>query len=358
LVLSVKVRDASGREVGSNDWPLWVYPGKSDVSVPANVVVVRAFDAKAKQRLAEGGRVMLIPEGKNWGNTVSGAYATDFWCWPMFGSSPGTMGLFCDPKHPALKIFPTAFHSERQWSTIVHAATPVVLAGTPAEFRPIVQVIDNLERNDKIGLVFEAKVGPGSLLVVACDLMAIQDKPEARQLLSSLLRYAGSNDFAPRNVLSLQQLDACLRPSLATGRPIKVSSSFKPPWGFVPTPESAVDGDINTRWQAADDDRAPQITVDLGRPCALELIELLWEHDEPGYRYLLEGSPDGVNWRTLSDQRTNDNERGRHRLTFDKADAVARQLRVTLTGWPKDRRAALRELRVVGFDAEFRKPAD
>jgi hypothetical protein len=35
---------------------------------------------------------------------------------------------------------------------------------------------------------FETKVDPGKLLICAIDLLGLQDKPEARQLLRSLLQ--------------------------------------------------------------------------------------------------------------------------------------------------------------------------
>jgi hypothetical protein len=44
-----------------------------------------------------------------------------------------------------------------------------------------VQVIDNFERNHKLGLVREAKIGEGKLLVCSGDLLGQQDYPEVRQ---------------------------------------------------------------------------------------------------------------------------------------------------------------------------------
>ena len=41
-------------------------------------------------------------------------------------------------------------------------------------------------------------MGKGKMLICAVDLLGHQDKPEARQLLHSLLQYAGSDDFAPK----------------------------------------------------------------------------------------------------------------------------------------------------------------
>jgi hypothetical protein len=156
-----------------------------------------------------GGRVLLFPELKNLPRSVPGAFMTDFWS-PMFAQGdrkrgetppPGTLGILCDPTHPALAAFPTGFHSDWQWWHLVKNARPVILDDTPHEYRPLVQVIDNFDRNHKLGLVFETRVGKGSLLICSIDLPALQDKPEARQLMHSLLQYTASSHFAPATTL-------------------------------------------------------------------------------------------------------------------------------------------------------------
>jgi hypothetical protein len=80
----------------------------------------------------------------------------------------------------------------------VKNSRPVILDATSPGYRPIVQVIDNFARNHKLGLLFETRVGKGKLLVCAIDLPALQDKPEARQFLSSLHCYAASPHFDPK----------------------------------------------------------------------------------------------------------------------------------------------------------------
>jgi hypothetical protein len=67
-------------------------------------------------------------------------------------------------------------------------------------------VIDNFARNHKLGLLFEAKMGQGKLLVCASDLPALQEHPEARQLLHSLLRYVSSDRFQPAQSLDWETL--------------------------------------------------------------------------------------------------------------------------------------------------------
>jgi hypothetical protein len=61
-----------------------------------------------------------------------------------------------------------------------------------------VQVIDDWFTSRRLGLVFEARVGPGRLLVASIDL---EDGPAAdpvvRQMRRSLLRYAASERFSP-----------------------------------------------------------------------------------------------------------------------------------------------------------------
>ena len=78
-------------------------------------------------------------------------------------------------------------------------------------YRPIVQVIDNIERNHKLGLIFELAVGKGKLPVCMSDLEAADDKPEVRQLYRSMLDYMASGDFNPKTAVSSGELVRLLR---------------------------------------------------------------------------------------------------------------------------------------------------
>jgi hypothetical protein len=120
--------------------------------------------------------------------------------------APGTQGFICDPKHPALADFPTEFHSNWQWWQIVKPSRPIILDETPADYRPIIHVIDNFERNHKLGLLFETKVGKGKLLVCASALHVRRDQPEVSQLMYSLLRYVASPAFNPKTELERELL--------------------------------------------------------------------------------------------------------------------------------------------------------
>lgn len=198
-----------------NSYDLWVYPPQVDTSPPPDVMVTRRLDVSAQTHLSNGGKVVLFPRADDSRRTVKGAFQTNFWNWPMFAKAaverkleppPGTQGFLCDPAHPALAHFPTEFHSNWQWWHIVKNSRPIILDETPPNYRPILHVIDNFARNHKLGLLFETKAGRGKLLVCASDLPSLQNHPEARQLLHSLLRYAGSDRFQPTHSLDWRTL--------------------------------------------------------------------------------------------------------------------------------------------------------
>lgn len=210
-----------------NHYPIWVYP-ENVVTQPSNHVYLRqSFDQEVYSLLDAGGRVLLLPKQEELSSHIKGAFASDFWCYPMFRSicegkhaepAPGTLGILCDEQHPAFHSFPTEFHSNWQWWPIVMNSHSLILDDLPENFRPIVQVIDNFERNHKLALIFEAKVGEGSLFVCSSDLLGQQDKPEVRQLLHSLLNYAASEDFKPHDELSIEQVCSILDPNAQTKR--------------------------------------------------------------------------------------------------------------------------------------------
>ena len=152
--------------------------------------------------------MLLMP--KDTAGTVGGLFQTDYWNYRMFKRicenngkpvSPGTLGILTDPEHPLFKEFPTARHTDWQWFPVIKASRPIILDSFP-ELKPIVQVIDNVERNHKFGLVFEAAVGKGKLLVCASDLDSVKEYPEGRAFRSALLDYMLSGDFAPKTSIT------------------------------------------------------------------------------------------------------------------------------------------------------------
>lgn len=221
-----------------NDYSLWIYPADKEVKPSEEICVTDDLDAHLKY-LTEGGKVLWFPsKDKYKEQTVGGLFQTDYWNYRMFRTicenldrpvSPGTLGILTDPGHPALADFPTEFHTNWQWFPIIKQSYPMILDRLSDDYRPIVQVIDNVERNHKLGLLFEFKVGNGKLLVCMSDLKAVQDKPEARQFYRSLLEYMESPAFAPSYSLSAKDLQDLFTAKVKAGEMKKLFniSSYK-----------------------------------------------------------------------------------------------------------------------------------
>ena len=163
----------------------------------------RASDARVCRRV-----VFLVPPKQKSDSWQPMKFLPVFWSNGWFRDQPDTtMGILCDPSDPALADFPTAMYADFHWWELMEGGQAFLLNGTPAGFRPVIQVIDDFHRNRKMGAVFEASVGKGKLLAVSFDLATNLDgRPVARQLLHSLLAFAGSERFEPRDRLAAEDV--------------------------------------------------------------------------------------------------------------------------------------------------------
>ncbi len=199
-----------------NDWDVWIYPHAVQAApLSGDVVIAHELDPVAEEKLAAGGTVVLMvspqrvrPDPKK--GKIGLGFSSIFWntAW-THGQAPHTLGLLCDPQNPALAEFPTDGYSNWQWWYVVTHAAPMILDDLSPSLRPSVQVIDDWFTNRRLALVFEARLGPGRLLVTSIDLSGELD-PVRRQLLTSLLDYAGSRRFNPATPVTAEQVKALL----------------------------------------------------------------------------------------------------------------------------------------------------
>ena len=201
LTLTVSLPDVACQ----NSWDVWVYPAQLSIPASKEVVVTRDFEV-ARQALQQGRKVLLNPAADNT-QGLDGKFVPVFWSPVYFPNQPGTMGILCDPAHPALRDFPTDSHSNWQWWDICKSGKTLVLDSLN-DVRPIVRMIDNFYRNRNLGLIFEAKVGNGKLLVCSPDIHSeIENRPVARQLRYSLLRYMDADAFDPVQSYTFAQVE-------------------------------------------------------------------------------------------------------------------------------------------------------
>ena len=179
-----------------NSWNIWVYPS-SQKEDEAGIVVTQNVDT-AMTALSEGRKVLFNPDWK-YVDGIEGMYLPVFWSPVHFPNQAGTMGILCNPEHPALADFPTDCHTDWQWWDIVKNSKTMVLDSLP-RVTPIIEVVDNFLKNRKLAIAFEARSGNGSLVMVSADISSnLDDRPVARQLRNSLLQYMKSAKFSPEH---------------------------------------------------------------------------------------------------------------------------------------------------------------
>ncbi|OAS21848.1 glycoside hydrolase family 2 TIM barrel-domain containing protein [Paenibacillus oryzisoli] len=200
----------------SKTYDFWIYPENAVLDV-SDIHLFHSLDEKAVTLLEKGENVLLLAKPDGLSGTVPGTYCTDFWCYPMFRSISesmnkpvpvGTMGLMIDKDHALFNHFLTEEYTTYPWWEIVTHSSSVILDDLPQSLQPIVQTIDNFERNHKLGLLFEARVLNGSVLMCAIDYENIVATLEGRQLLFSMISYLKSETFAPQTEINLDQLQA------------------------------------------------------------------------------------------------------------------------------------------------------
>ncbi len=196
----------------ANDWDVWVYPAQLPEPDTSDVLVTEDVEEAVRQ-LQEGRCVLLVPDRRRLNAKTLGTFRPIFWNRITFPRNVvHTLGILCDPDHPALAEFPTDFHSNWQWQDLLDRSKPLVLSDAPNDLCPIVQPIDDWNDARKLAVLLEACLGKGRLMLCTMDILTdIQTRPVARQLRYSLLTYMDSTRFDPQVELSADQLRSLLR---------------------------------------------------------------------------------------------------------------------------------------------------
>ncbi|MCK5702947.1 MAG: hypothetical protein KAI29_17410, partial [Cyclobacteriaceae bacterium] len=175
-----------------------------------NVQVTRMLDQNAIAHLNNGGVVFWsIPESEKQKNLNDGiGFSSIFWntAWTN-GQKPHSLGILCNPNHPALNDFPTEYHANWQWWDAMTYSNAIILDNFPKKIQPIVRVIDDWFQNRKQALIIEVKVGNGKLLISSIDFFKnIENRPGGKQLLHSLKKYIDSDRFDPKVEMSVVEI--------------------------------------------------------------------------------------------------------------------------------------------------------
>jgi hypothetical protein len=351
--LSVGLQGGNSGSNISNYWDIWLYPERDEKPAPGDVLVTRSWD-EVEARLASGGKVLYMPGNAQLDWTSPPLDRVPVFWNRLMGPAWGRMlGTWNDAKHPALAGFPTTKYFDWQWAEIITGVRAVNMDRLPRELKPIVYAIDDWNRNYKLGLLFECRVGKGKLLVSAFDVESSTDtNAVARQLRRSLLDYMASPRFRPAVAVSATDIRALLfdtRVMHKLGAVASGEAQAQNPAAF------AVDGDPNTFWMVGEPKkivkRPHALAVSFNAPVEMSGLVLMSrqnhrEHEGDIREYVVEVSDDGKSWREAA--------RGTLASTFEPQQvlfaqkATARHLKLTaLSGFGNDTTSALAELAVM-----------
>lgn len=191
-----------------NDWNFWVYPKEVEL-VQKDVYTTDTLDTKALDILQNGGKVLILAAGKvSYGKEVSQMFTPVFWNTSWFKMRPPhTTGILVNPKHPLFREFPTEYHSNLQWWELLNRAQVIQFTDFPADFQPTIQSIDTWFLSRKIGMLFEAKVLNGKLMMTTMDLTTNTDERiVARQMHKAILDYMNSDNFRPMYTIEPERI--------------------------------------------------------------------------------------------------------------------------------------------------------
>jgi hypothetical protein len=183
-----------------NHWDFWVYPPKKNTADETGVYITDSLDATAIKTLQDGGKVLITAAGKiRYGKDVTQYYTPVFWNTSWFKMRPPhTLGAYIDKFHPVFADFPTDDWTSPQWWELVNKQQVMQFTEFPQGFQPIIQNIDTWFISRKIGMLFEANVLNGKLMMTTMDITGELDKRiVARQMRKSIIEYMQSDKFRP-----------------------------------------------------------------------------------------------------------------------------------------------------------------
>ena len=185
-----------------NHWDFWIYPEIAEKEQTANAVhITDTLDSQALKVLENGGKVLVTAAGKvTLGNDIKQHYLPVFWNTSWFKMRPPhTTGAYIETSHPLFKHdFPTDSWSNLNWWELLNKAQVMNLMELPSEYQSPVQPIDTWHVNRKLGMIIEAKVLNGTLLMTTMDISSnLSSRLVARQMRHAILKYMQSEDFAP-----------------------------------------------------------------------------------------------------------------------------------------------------------------
>jgi hypothetical protein len=115
----------------------------------------------------------------------------------------GTLGLLIENRHPIFSGFPCRSYLTARWRELVVNTVSILLDNLSVT--PIIRVIDNAIRNNRLGVLFEVKCEDKNIVVCTINIPKNRT-PSALALYNSIIKYMNSEAFAPKETVTMNEL--------------------------------------------------------------------------------------------------------------------------------------------------------
>lgn len=197
--------------VTQNYWELYVLE-KQTVYCKEGIVYTQDW-SMAKESLQKGKSVIYMPYLSELDYECPPTSMQNiFWNAQMGPKWGRSLGLVVQEDSPLFHYFPSKRDGGWQWEDILTKARGFCMHGLE-QIEPLVRVIDDWNRNLPLGLIWEARVGSGRLLLVSADLQgSFEDRPAANALKTAICSYVASEAFSPTQRIEPEAIERHLFP--------------------------------------------------------------------------------------------------------------------------------------------------
>ena len=194
-----------------NSWSFWIFP-EQEIKIPSNTLLTSNLSA-AIEAAKKGGKVIL--DASKLGNEnmyLKGDWGSVYWSTTWFpGQQMQTLGVWMDKSNPIFDAFHNEGFADWIWWKIFEKGRCFDLKGLSKDYYPIAMPVPDFHNNQRLGSIFELKIGEGKLLISGYAL----DGNSIEQIVfrNQLIKYVESENFSPQEITDEAWLNNLLNPN-------------------------------------------------------------------------------------------------------------------------------------------------
>lgn len=215
--LTATLKTGEEKLIARNHWDIHVFPRRMpELEADRDIYIAKSgMHDEVLSRLRAGKKVLLLAGGRwspafsgdtghlSYGEGIVQQFTPVFWNTSWFKMKPPhTTGMYINQEHPIFRYFPTEDWADMQWYSLMNRQPVMLMDNFPKDLMPIVQPIDTWFLSRKLGMLFEAEVEGGKLMVSTMPYDN-QNDPAQAYMIRAILQYMSSEEFRPTQKVEL-----------------------------------------------------------------------------------------------------------------------------------------------------------